>query len=526
MNITAITRSIALFFAAIALLVACSRPGNKSSKEAPQPTDSVAKVNDEVRLPDTTFSSTSCLKYTVEVLDTTVPPALTSLRDLYAAQSGILLFRGTPRRDMPFTGELASTPTDIEVDWRFTTKSDEKWGGGSGWTGQPLLVRWPDSLVNRFMKQGNVTPDFSNKEIIVGSLAGRIYFIDYASGKASRPDINVTNPIKGTVSLDPTFNGNLYVGHGINNSRPFGAITINLFQHAVTHQYGQDPKAPRGWGAYDSNAVRVGQFLFRAGENGTFYKWYITENGTPVLHSTLRFTRNGVGPGIESSPAIYRNYAYFGDNGGNLLCVNLDTMRPVWWFDNHDDTDATPLIAVENGKPYVYVSNEVDKQGSGKAYFTKLDALTGEKIWDTSFAARSEIQHTELRTKHFDGGFYSSPLLGRGDCEDLIFSTVVLNSKGQNGAVVAIDRKTGNIVWEIPLTRYAWSSPIAFMDKNGKMYLMAADTAGTVYIMDGRTGNILVKKNIGANFESSPVVEGNSVVMGSRGNQIIRFSIK
>lgn len=521
-----ITIAIPTVLVGIALLASCGHKGKETRQDTRQQTEQQAAEEVEVRLPDTTLASVEEVKYTVEVLDTTVTARLSSLRDLYADAPGIFMFRGSSRRDMPFTGKLDKAPTSIDVDWSFETRMDSKWGGGSGWTGQPVYVNWPDSLVAQFKQQGNVTSDFSNQEIMVGSLAGRIYFIDFATGRASRPDINVTNPIKGAISLDPTLNGNLYVGHGINNGTPFGAITINLFKHAITHQFGRDAKAPRSWGAYDSNAVRVGQFVFRAGENGTFYKWYISDDGTPVLHSTLRFTRHGVGPGIESSPAVYRNYAYFGDNGGNVLCVNLDTMRPVWFFDNHDDTDASPVLAVEGGKPYLYVSNEVDKQGAGKAYFTKLDALTGEKVWDTAFDACSKVISSALRTSHFDGGFYSSPLPGTGDCPDLIFSTVVLNSNSQNGAVVAIDRKTGHVVWQTPLKRYAWSSPIAFTDKSGKMYLMAADTVGNVFIMDARTGNVLIKKCIGANFESSPIVVGNSVVVGSRGNRILRFSIK
>lgn len=517
---------IIFILAGISLFASCGGGNTRTNTAATPDTDTLVPAKAEIRLPDTAFASVEALKYTVEVLDTTEPASLSSLDNLYADAPGIFIFRGSPHRDAPHTGTLDGQPTEIVVNWRFSTKMDSKWGGGSGWTGQPVLISWPDSLAARFKKNGTVTDDFSNKEIIVGSLAGRIYFIDYNTGKASRPDIDVTNPIKGAVSLDPTLNGNLYVGHGINNGRPFGAITINLFRHAITHQFGQDPKAPRGWGAYDSNAIRVGQFVFRAGENGAFYKWYIQSDGTPELHSVLRFTRNGAGPGIESSPAIYANYAYFGDNGGNILCVNLDTMRPVWLYDNHDDTDATPVVAIEDGKPYVYVANEVDKQGAGKAYFTKLDALTGQRVWEVAFDARSEVLQTELRTKHFDGGFYSTPLPGRGDCADLIFSTVVLNNKRQNGDAVAIDRKTGQVVWQTPLKYYAWSSPVAFTDKSGKMYLLVADTLGTVYIMDARTGAILLQKTIGANFESSPVVDGNSVVVGSRGNQIIRFSIK
>lgn len=517
--------SAAFLFVIAAVFTGCGvAAGRGSDSSDSADCDSIISKKEPMReLPDTMFASVEALNFRVDTLLGEVDGHISDFKDLYAGVDGSLTFRGGIRRDAPQVIVLDKTPDDIEVEWQYATGSHGTWGGGSGWTGQPVVISWPDSIYNRFKASDKVTSDFGRNEVIVGSLDGKVYFINADTGKASREAIAVGNPVKGAVSLDPTFNGLLYVGHGVPDTSPFGAVTIDLNSHSVIDIFGRDPKAQRGWGAYDSSPVRVGDFVFRPGENGTLYKWYVGDAGDkPKLHSTLRYTRSGSAPGIESSLAVYGNYGYFGDNAGNIMCVNLNTMKPVWMYDNHDDTDATPIVAEENGNVYVYTVSETDKQREGYGYFVKLDALTGNLIWEYKAASR----RLDRDGKHFDGGFYATPLLGRGDCKSLIFANVVYNLKGSNGALIALDRQTGKEVWNTPLRTYAWSSPVAVMGPNDKMYIFDADTYGNAYLVNGTNGEILYREQIGSNFESSPSVIDNRLVVGSRGNLIFKLKIK
>ena len=105
-------------------------------------------------LSDTTYTSAKGIEYQIEILDTLADANLRSHRDLYADAPGIFTFRGSPRRDMPYAGKLDSVPSLIEVAWTFRTDFDSRqtdygiWGGGSGWTGQPVFVEWSDSLMD------------------------------------------------------------------------------------------------------------------------------------------------------------------------------------------------------------------------------------------------------------------------------------------------------------------------------------------------------------------------------------------
>lgn len=521
--------SLSCLSAALILLTgACTRSDRKTASAAEADSASVdsATVTKELqRLPDTVFASVDAIKWNVSTADDAGDGHLNSLTDLYVDAPGHMTFRNSACRSADFGGTVKGRPTTIEVDWSFRTDFRGTWGGGSGWNGQPVYVNWPDSLVSRFKMSSAVrlTDDFSNREIIVGSLAGIVYFINFDTGNASRQPIDITNPIKGSVSLDPTLNGNLYVGEGIPSKRPFGALVIDLFSHSVSHTFGEDPRAPRHWGAYDSSALRVGQFLIRPAENGSLYKFEVMP-GSLKLHSVLRYTFNGAGPGMESSIAVYRNYGYIGDNHGNILCVNLDTMKPVWRYFIGDDTDASPVVQEEDGRAVVYTACEVDRtDGVGAlARLCKLDALTGELIWANETPARMAV----VNEKHFDGGYYATPLPGTGNCREMIFVSRVLNSRGNNGEFVAVDRRTGKEIYRTPLKYYGWSSPVGFMNEAGEMFVFAADCSGNVYLIDGKNGQIIYTARVGDNFESSPVVVGNSLVVGSRGDKIFKMTVK
>lgn len=477
-------------------------------------------------LPDTIYSSASAVNAIVSIADTTCSGTISDLNSLYSnAQQGAFTFRGNALRNADFGGRLKSIPTQLELQWEFTTNEDYSptdygaWGGGTGWTGQPLYVEWPDSCIDIF-KKNNLNA--AKHEIILGSLCGDVYFIDFESGKQTRQPITTGNPIKGTPSVDPTLNGNLYVGQGVPSHTEISALVIDMFHGSISHRFGPDPKALRHWHAYDSSPVRVGQFLFRPGENGTLYKYTVVPGGLK-LHSSVKYTVGGRAPGMEASMAVYRNYGITADNAGNIICFNLNSLTPVWHYKLPDDTDATPVIVDSNGKaPAVFVGCEVEHEGVTQAAFAKLDVLTGRQLWINRYSAQQFL----IENKHFDGGFYSTALPGKGDCNDLIFVNCVKNTDGQNGNFVAMKQSTGEIAYEFQLKYYAWSSPVGFLGPDNKYYVVTADCSGNMYLISGADGKIIFQKRFGANFESSPVVVGNSLVVGSRGNKIYKIAVK
>ena len=495
-------------FAFLTLTTLSSCKGNQAT-QAQEKNDSNYT---DLFLPDTIYTSAKVIQYKIDQADTLDHP-LTDLNDRYAGED-VCTFRKNVLRNASFGGRVQGTPTSLDVAWEFRTGEDfsrswhdTQWGGGTGWTGQPL-----------YLKKSN--------EIVVGSLCSRVYFINFATGDSTRASLYTRNPIKGTMSYDAEYN-NLYVGQGIPLEEPFGWMVFDLDKHHESQSRGVDPKARRGWGAYDSSPVIIGGYLFWPSENGCLYK-YQRSKGRLTEVSVLRYTVNGAAPGTENSLCAYRNYGYIGDNHGNIICVNLNTMKPVWHYSNHDDTDASIVCQVENSIPYIYTGCEVDRQGDedGICHLVKLNGLNGQLVWEKTIPC-GRYKHGNSIS---DGGLYCTPLLGSGDGKGMIFASISRNgADGHNeasGQFYALDTATGEERYMIQLDRYAWSSPVAFLNEKDEMFILQCDCGGKMYIIRAKTGEVLIKKQVGMNFESSPVVVGNSVVIGSRGNTIYKVVVK
>ena len=497
---------------------ACTR---QQAGEVPVPEpinlDTVPEEPVITAFPDTLYASAEKLMIVIDTIDPTLPSELNSLEDAYADKPGIYTFRGSATRNPNFHGHLTNDSIQIKVDWEYTTRSDYTvtclgaWGGGVGWTGQPLYVQWPQDSLQR-------------QEIIVVSLCGDVYFIDFQTGIPSRAPLDVKNVLKGTPALDASLNGRLYIGHAVPKGAPFGTLVVDVHTRETIDLSGRDNKAWRSWGGYDSSPLEAGGFLFRPAENGGIYKYYIGDGGYQ-LQSVLRYstTKAKASPGMESSMAICRNYGYIGDNVGNILCINLNTMKPVWTYWNHDDTDASPVVELEDGIPYVYTGCEVDRQGSkGYSHFVKLNGLSGERIWEDTIRCH-KLQFGE---KSSDGGMYVTPLLGEGDCEGLIFSSFCVQTSKTFSEFVAFDKHNGSVVYRTPMKHECWSSPVAFYNDQNEMFIFIGDRAGNVFLIKGKTGEIVASEKIGFNFESSPIVVDNQIVIGSRGNKIYKISLQ
>lgn len=512
-------------------LMSCSGQQKPSAVVAE---DSVATVAvhvptlEELTLPDTVFASVATMTYVVENEDSDLHP-LKYYDDLYNREDRVMTFRKNLLRNADYGGRVMGTPTEIEVAWSFDTPYGREktkfgqWGGGTGWTGQPLYVHWTDNEIDSLRRGGApLTEDFGPEEVMVGSLCGEAFFLNFQTGRPSRQPLDLHNVVKGTMSLDPELM-NLYVGQGVPKGEPLGCQAFNLLNHE-RGTFFNDSRAWRGWQAFDSSPIVAGGYLFWAGENGSLFKFERQAGG--VLHrvSTLRYRVNGAAPGIESSLCVYRNYGFFSDNHGNIVCVNLNSMSPVWHVKNLDDSDGTIVCREEDGTSYLYTACEVDKQGTnGQCRFLKLNALTGEIVWEQLIACN----RVDLGTKVLDGGMYATPLLGQGDCQQMIFANICRNSAHPDkGQLTALSTEDGSVLYTVGYGNFCWSSPVSFLNEQEEMFVFTADANGVVYLIRGRDGEILCKKSMGANFESSPCVVGNSLVVGCRGTKIYKFIIK
>ena len=445
----------------------------------------------------------------------------------------IFCFRGNERRSAPSRGTVKGRPKGIIADWNFQTAYDNTntalgtWGGGAGWTGQPLILKWTSEQKKSL---GIADPVFAQREdaleVIIGSLCGNIYFLDAERGVPTRPHLSIGNPIKGTVSVDPRKNGLLYVGQGIKAGSRFGGYVFNMFtRRELVHIPGLDPFAARNWGAFDSNPLvdAASGTVFWPAENGLIYRFRSGPEGITDL-TRLKYQHPKMfRQGLEASMSVWRNLGFFSDNSGTVLCIDLRTMKPVWQADNFDDSDASLLFESVGDLAWIYTGHEIDKLApQAVSRFRKLDARTGKELWNIGRSCYG----TNLNGKTNSGGILCSPVLGKRKGEGLVYTLFSrVNAKNQ-GELVAVDKHTGKEVFSYLLDNYSWASPVDFYDQAGNIYLFFTDVYGTVYILDGRTGQQLVKTKTGNVFEASPVIINDRVIVAARGRSILSYCIQ
>ena len=168
----------------------------------------------------------------------------------------------------------------------------------------------------------------------------------------------------------------------------------------------------------------------------------------------------------------------------------------------------------EDGIPYVYTGCEVDHQGNeGSCYFVKLNGLTGELVWEDTIPCRK--LHFGDNTS--DGGMYVTPLIGGGDCEGLIFSAFCLHTAQTSGVFMAFDKK------ELLKIAKAMNIRVTSAWKKSELAEIAANEVlrPTVF-----RKQLMATAKIGSNFEASPIIVDNKIIIGSRGNKIYKISLQ
>ncbi|EPR11668.1 PQQ-binding-like beta-propeller repeat protein [Ruminiclostridium papyrosolvens] len=459
---------------------------------------------------------------------------------MYSELEGVTTFRGNNYRTAPSWGKADVKEKKLEIVWTHDIGAVSGVGSywpGAGWTGQPLLAHW-SSDVRKVMNINNDLKDKDLVEVIYPVFDGHVYFLDMETGKESRPKMNIGFTVKGTGMVDPRGYPLFYTGQGLNeNDGRKGSFKYRIFdlinQKEIFSMPGNDSVAFRQWGANDSSALlnRYTDTLIDCGENGLVYKAKLNtkfnkEAGTISINPTITKYRYKSSysseQGIENSPAVYRNLMYFADNGGTIQCLDINKLEPVWIYRSGDDTDSSITLEETDEGVFLYTANEIDKRGKSGAKancnIRKINALTGELVWQKDYSC--------FYQNYINGGALATPVLGKNDISDIIIFNVALTGSTSDGTLVALDKKTGKEVWKRQLDAYSWSSPVDFMSKDGKTYMLLCDFKGYMHLIDPKTGEDLDKISVGGNVEASPSVYNDMAVVGTYAKKIYGVKIK
>jgi len=397
--------------------------------------------------------------------------------DKYFSLPGVAAFRGNNYRNGGTYGTAEVTEEKLNLLWSADSSALEngRWKG-SGWTGQPLVVQWPEetkAIMNLYpakqAKAGLV-------EVIYATLDGHIYFLDLEDGTPTRDALNLGMCFKGSGSLDPRGYPLLYVGSGDENGegkRPRMFI-ISLIDGSILFEYGHEEELSYrrdndDWCAFDSSPLVDAETdtLIWPGESGLLYTIRLNTSYQPAAgtvsirpdapvctrYLTARSNEKEYWLGYEASANIVERYLYVSENGGLFYCVDLNTMELVWVQDTGDDSNSSPVFQlISETEAYIYTAPSLhwtqDENAQGSIAIFKLDALTGEIVWKRDFQV-----HT---VSGVSGGVQSTGLLGKAgsNIEDLVFYTVARTATVDSGVLVALNAKTGETVWSWNMDYY------------------------------------------------------------------------
>ena len=459
----------------------------------------------------------------------------------YSDLEGVITFRGNNFRDNPTFGEAEMKKYQLKPLWNVGTGSmrvGEAYWSGNGWTGQPLLAHWPRETKKHMKMKKWAKEDDNLVEAIYASMDGNIYFLDIKTGRATRKPMKLGFVFKGAGALDPRGYPIMYVGAGYDSTKGTArAFIINLVDCTVMHEYGSvDPFSLRGHLSYfDSSALVDAETdtLIQPGENGILYliklntsydksTGKLSINPKNVVKWRYKGKRNNTQNywvGMEDSAAIYGSYLYIADNGGNLMCLDLNTLKVCWVQDIVDDSNSTPVLSVEEGKLYLYISTSFHlgwrSKTTAKVPIWKIDASNGKVIWKRDYTCSS--------VDGASGGVQSTIACGKKSLDKYVYVTVSRTKGTGRGVLACIDKATGKIVWEQE-GPYSWSSPVCVYNKDGsggKDMVVYARCDSKLIMVDGLTGETASELSLGGgNVEASPAVYNDTLIIGTRGCKI------
>ena len=440
---------------------------------------------------------------------------------------GVLAFRGDSFRQNAAYGTADITQSKMEVVWDSAVGSLDTYHG-IGWPGQPIIVKWPLEIREIMNIRSEKKEIAALKEVIVSAQDGKVYFLDLADGKPTRDTINIGYPLTSGVSLYPMATRPLLsVGQSISKiggkaAGPIGNFLFNLLDQKQLYMTdGRDKNAHFNNGAFNGSALfdRFSDTMILAGANGILYtlklnstfdfagRSFTLRSPSVVRYLSKTAKQNKQSVGVANSVAIYGQYAYFGDRYGIVRCVDLNSMKCVWAVDTGDRIEATIALEIEeNGSVALYTANIVNRQGrNGVCSIRRLDALTGEEIWKHNVKCAYD-------QKVF-GGAMASPLVGQQSISNIVIFTLAKTDQG--GSVIALDKRTGSVVWQQNMPNYSWSSPLAVYNAKGDAWIIQGDSGGVLQMIDGPTGAVLSSIKLDGAIEGSPAAYNDMVVVGT-----------
>jgi hypothetical protein len=424
---------------------------------------------------------------------------------------GLTTFRGNASRTYHGRGPV---PEDPEILWRYpssgglcgtsTNLGETKTWCGTGWTGQPNVVEWKGRTEVRF-----------------GAYDFAVHVVNGKNGRRIREPFKTGDLIKGTVTSDPDGFPLLYTGSRDNELRILALDRGRRMQElwSIHANSAPDPTWNDDW---DGSPLIIDDHMLQGGENSWFYVVKLNRGydgqGKVTVNPQVKMLVPGYDDeflsalgdqqvSIESSVAFREGVVYFANSGGLVqgwdvsdILAGGERHRRVFRFWTGDDTDASIVIDEEG---YLYVASELERGNARAAEVGQLMKLDPREpddplVWSLPVPGEGGA-----------GGIWATPALHG----QLVIAPT------NTGRILAVNRNTGRIRWELRLPPPTWTSPAIIDD-----VLIVGDCAGALHAYDvsdpKREPPELWNVPVEGCIESTPAVWDGMVYVGARGGAV------
>ena len=426
-----------------------------------------------------------------------------------SAFEGITTFRGNASRS--YYGE-GPVPLDPVIGWRTPSERmcaeslvgiDRSRWCGTGWTGQPNVLVGEDGSV----------------EVREGAYDRMYHFLDGKTGLPVRPPLPTRDLAKGSATSDPDGFPLYYAG---SRDGRFRIVAMDRREPVVLWSIDSATSVDRPLrnDDWDGAALVVDDVLFEGGENGWLYVIRLNRSYDqlglvtvqPEVVATVRgwddrllHALGDTEVSIENSVALHDGVLYFANSGGLVqgwdVSAILDggtRLKRVFRFWTGDDTDASVVID-EQGD--LYVASEYQRLNERSQEVGQLMKL------DPSRPGDPLVWSIDAREIGFEGagGSWSTPALWDG----IVYFTTAA------GRVLAVDRESGDILWERQIGAPAIGSPVVV---DG--VLIQGDCRGDLWAWDVsepvEDPVLLWRVHFNDCIESTPTVWHGWIYLGTR----------
>ena len=298
--------------------------------------------------------------------------------------------------------------------------------------------------------------------------------------------------------------------------------------------------------------------------------------GSPLPDKLELLWKHPAGEMVVGSPAISQGRVYIGSLKGEMLCLDLQTGKPVWTYRTITDTD--PNSFAPGFKCAPTLTDKLVLAGDEDGVFHAIDRKTGKQVWQYKtfgeiVSSASLYQDKYVLFGSHDNSLYCLKLNGTlswkfetqgpvnctpaiignrtfvTGCDEhlrvinidtgkqetdfplgtyLIASPAVVGTRLYVGTyaseVVAVDWKDSRLAWTYKAAdrEFPYHSSAAVNDQ----YVVVGGQDKRVHCLDRATGKKVWLFETRAKVDSSPVIVGQRVFVGSRDGNIYGIDLK